>query len=115
MIVTVHLILMFIVAILGPKDGWTHRTGEMLYMIFSIQGGNVRSTKSTSAFVAKKIQPSEVINLTQWIFWTAISGLDRKELRCYNFSTILTSGISAPILACLYTFYWLTRHIKHSR
>lgn len=101
---TVHFILMFVVTILGSKDGWTHGTGKMLYVIFSIQGGNVRSTKSTSALVAEKIQPSEVINLTQWIFRTTISGLNRKELRCYNFSAILMSTISVPILAFLYTF-----------
>lgn len=102
-IVTEHLILMFIVAILGPKDRWTHGAGKMLYMVFSIQGGNVRSAESTSALVAEKIQPSEVINLTQWIFQTTISVLDRKEFRCYNFSTVLMSRISVPFLAFLHT------------
>lgn len=114
-IVTKHLIIMFIVAILGPKDRWTRGAGKMLYMVFSIQGGNIRSTESTSALVAEKIQPSEVINLTQWIFRTTISVLDRKEFRCYNFSAVLMSALAFHSLLFYIQFGRLTRHMKHSR
>ena len=50
-IMAVDFILMLIVAVLRSKNGRTDRACEMLNVIFSIQGRNVRTTKRSLALV----------------------------------------------------------------
>ena len=35
-VVTIHMSIMLVVTVLGTKDCWAHRTGEMIYVIFSV-------------------------------------------------------------------------------
>lgn len=51
-IVAIDLSLVFVVAVLGTKDGGAHRAGEMFNMIFAVESGNVGTAKSTTTFVA---------------------------------------------------------------
>ena len=40
-VVAVDTSIMFVVTVLGAKDCWAYRTGEMIYVIFSVKGSNV--------------------------------------------------------------------------
>ena len=41
MIVTVDISFVLVVAVLGAKDGGTDRTGEVLNVVFPLEGGDV--------------------------------------------------------------------------
>lgn len=40
-VMTVYVALVFVVAVLRAKHGRTYRTGKVLYVVLSIQGGDV--------------------------------------------------------------------------
>lgn len=50
---TVYIALMFVVAVLGTEDSWTHRAGEMFDVIFAIESCDVGATKSASTCMAE--------------------------------------------------------------
>lgn len=52
MVMAVHLSVMLVVAVLGPKDRRTERAGKMIDMILVIESGDVGSTKSPATLVA---------------------------------------------------------------
>jgi hypothetical protein len=78
--VTVDFSIMLVVAILGAKHCWTHRTGKMFDVVFAVQRCDVRTPKSAAAFEAKKVQTSEVVCLTEGKLSRPIIRVDRKEL-----------------------------------
>ena len=86
---TVNLALMFIVTILGPKNGWTDRTSEMFNVIFPFQCSDVRTPKSTPAIEAKQIQTTEIVGFAQGKLAATISSVQGEEFRSDDLSTIL--------------------------
>jgi len=54
MIMTIHLAVMLIVAVLGPKHRWTERASEVIDVVFSIERGDVGTPEGSAAFVAKQ-------------------------------------------------------------
>ena len=50
---TINLALVFIVAVLGAEYGWANGASEMFDMVFPVQSGDIRTTKSTSAIITE--------------------------------------------------------------
>ena len=63
----VDMAFMLVVGVLRAEHSWADAAGEVLDVIFSIKGGNVRPTQSTAACVAEKVEPSEVVRLAERI------------------------------------------------
>ena len=89
-IMAVDFIVMFIVAVLRPKDSGTNRACEMLNVIFSIQGRNIRTTKRSLTLVTQKVEATEVISLTQRILTASIILVNGKEFRSHDLTTVLS-------------------------
>jgi hypothetical protein len=62
----------------------------MFDVILAIQCGNVRATESTTTLVTQKVQPSEVVSLTQGKLARPIVRVDREELGGDDFTAILS-------------------------
>jgi hypothetical protein len=89
MVVAVYVSFMFVVAVLSTKDGRTYRAGEMFDVVFTIERGNVGSTKSTSTCMAEQVQSAEIIRFAKRVlvgrlFW------DGKEFGSDNFAAVLS-------------------------
>lgn len=69
-----NVALMFVVAVLGAKDGGTDGAGEVLDVVFPVQGGDVGSSQSTSAGVTQEIQTAEVVCLAERVLIRRLVG-----------------------------------------
>jgi len=88
MVVAVYVSLMLVVAVLGTKDGRAYRTGEMFDVVFTIERGDVGSTKRTSTRMAEQVQSAEIICFAKRVligrlFW------DGKEFGSDNFAAVV--------------------------
>ena len=63
--VAVYVAFVFIIAVLRPEYGRTHRTSEVLYVIFPLQSRDIRIAECTSTFEAKQILTAIIISLTK--------------------------------------------------
>jgi len=78
-IVAVHLSFVFVVAILSPKNGWAHGTGEVLDMVLALKRRDVRASQCATTFETEEVKTPEVIGLAQWVLALTILIIDRKE------------------------------------
>ena len=42
-VVAIYIPTVLVVAVLGAESGWTHRTGEVVDMVFSVNSGYIRA------------------------------------------------------------------------
>lgn len=100
MVMTVHLTIVFVVAIGSAKNGWTDRTGEMVDVVFAIEGGDVGSTQGLSALVAKEAKAPKIIGFAERVLAVAVLVVNGEELGSDNLSTILQlKGAKRDVLA----------------
>ncbi len=89
MIVAVHLSFVFVVAILSPKKGWAHGTGEVLDMVLALKRGDVRASQCATTIETEEVETPEVVSLAQWVLALAILIIDREEFRGDDLSAVL--------------------------
>jgi hypothetical protein len=87
-IVAIDAAVMFVVAVLCPKDGGTDGAGKVLDMVFPIECGYVRTAQSISACETDEIQSFEIVLFAQGVLVWAFVG-DGKELGSYNLTALL--------------------------
>lgn len=78
-IVTVYLSFVFVVAILSPKHGRAHGTGEMLDMVLALKRRNVRASQCAATLEAEEVETPEVVSFAQWVLALAILIIDREK------------------------------------
>lgn len=72
MVVAVNLAVVLIVAVAGPESGRTYGTGEVIDMVFAIEGCHIRASECPPTVVAKEIQSSEIVSFAKRILAFAI-------------------------------------------
>ena len=68
----VDFALMFVIRVLGTKDGRADRTCEVFDMVFAFQCGDVGPTKSTTTFMAEKAEAPKVVSFAERVLNTAV-------------------------------------------
>jgi len=91
MIVAVDVAFVLVIAVLGAKDGRTYGAGKVFYMVFAIQGGDVRAPQGASAGVAQEIESTEIVGFAEGVLIRRLVG-DREELGSNNFAAVLEDG-----------------------
>jgi hypothetical protein len=86
---TVDLAVMFVVAVRGTEDRRAHRAGEVVDMVFAVQGCDVGRAQGLSALVAEEAQPPEVVSFAKGVLALAIFVIDREKLGRDNLPAIL--------------------------
>jgi hypothetical protein len=88
----IYAAIMFIIAVLCPKDRWTHRTCEMFNVVFSIQSRNVRASQRIAASKAYQVQSTEVIGFAKGVLIRTFIG-HWKEFGGINLSAFLFESV----------------------
>jgi hypothetical protein len=63
MIVTIYAAFVFVVAVGCAKDGRTYRAGEMLDVVFAVEGCDVGAAEGLAALETQQVQTAEIIGL----------------------------------------------------
>ena len=79
MVVAVDIPIVLVVAVLSAEYGRTHRAGEVLNVVFAVEGGDVGAAQGTAASEAEEIEAAEVIRLAERILVGSFIG-NREEL-----------------------------------
>lgn len=88
-VVAVYVTIVLVVTVLRSKNRGTERAGEMVYVVLSVEGRDVRATQRSAALVAEQAKPSEVVSLAQGILTVAVLVIGREELGRNNLATVL--------------------------
>lgn len=89
MVVTIYHAFMFVVTVLRSEHCGANRTSEMFYMIFAVQGCDIRTSKGATALEAKKLKSSEIIRFAQGVLSTPVLVVNREEFRRDYLTAIL--------------------------
>jgi hypothetical protein len=87
-IVTVHLSIVLVIAVLSPKHGWADGAGEVFNVVLAIKCSDIRPAKSATALEAQKIQSSEIIGLAKWELSRAIGLVDWEKFGCHDLTAV---------------------------
>lgn len=87
-IVAVNATFMLVVAVRGAEHGGTYRAGEVLDVVFALEGGNVRAAEGLSALVAQQVESAEVVGLAERVLARGLLG-DGEELGGDNLAAVL--------------------------
>lgn len=94
-VVAIDHALVLIVAILSAEGGRADGAGEMVNVVFAIEGSNIGATKRTSTVRAEEVEASKVIRLTERVLHTrAILFLNGEELGGHNVTAILQGSVA---------------------
>ena len=85
----VDLAIVLVVAVLRSEYCWACRACEVINVILSLQGCDVRTAQSTVALIADQIKTSEVISFTKGILALSILFIDWEEFGSYYLPTVL--------------------------
>ena len=87
-VVAIDIALVLIVAVLGAKDCRTDGTSKVLNVVFAIESSDIRAAKGATAVIAKEIESSKVVSLTQRVLvWRLI--WNREEFGGDNLVAVL--------------------------
>jgi hypothetical protein len=111
MIVAVYVSLMFIVAVLGTKDGRAYGAGKMFDVVFAVECGDVGTTEGASTCMAEQVESAEVVRfaervLIRRLFWNG------EELGSDDFTAVLNTVSNCTEGRGSNARTW---HVKHSR
>lgn len=92
-IMAIYLAFVLVVAILSAKDSRTNRTGEVVDVVFAIEGCDVGSAEGATAFEADQIQAFEVVGLAKGVLVGRVIGY-REEFGSNDFPAVLIVVVS---------------------
>lgn len=78
-IVTVDLAIVFVIRVLGSKDGWADGACKVLNVILVVEGGDVAPTQGLATGLAHEIETPKVVAFAEGVLGTIGLG-ERKEL-----------------------------------
>jgi hypothetical protein len=78
---TVYFPLVFIVGILGSKDGVAKRTRKVFDMVLFIEGSDVRPPERGTTGSAQEIDAAKVVCFAERVFQTCLGFFDGEEFR----------------------------------
>lgn len=73
-VVAIDVSLVFVVAVLGAKDGWTYGTCKVLNVVFTIQCGDIGSSQGTSASMTEEVEAAEIVSLAKRVLIRGLIG-----------------------------------------
>jgi hypothetical protein len=77
-IMTIDPAIMFIVRVLGSKDGRADRAGKMFDVVLVLQGGDVASPESFTAGMANHVQSAKVVAFAERVLSAIGLGYGKK-------------------------------------
>lgn len=87
-VVAVDISFMFVVAILGAKNGGADGAGKVFNVVFAFEGGNVGATERATTCKAEQVETLKVVGLAQRILVRRMVGKG-EELARHNLVTVL--------------------------
>ena len=87
-VVTIHLPVVLIIAVLRAEDCRTYAAGEVLDMIFPVERCYIGSTQRATTCMAQQVEASKVVGLAEWVCIFHLI-IDREELLRDNCAAVL--------------------------
>lgn len=88
MIVAIDVAFVFVVAVRCTKDGRADTAGEVLNVVFAIEGSDVRAPQRAPTRVAEEVEAAEVVGLTQRVLVRWVIGYG-EEFGSDDLATVL--------------------------
>ena len=87
-VMAVHITLVLVVGVLRPEDRRADAAGEVLDVVFAVQGRDVGAAQGATAVVAEEVQPFEVVGFAEGVLVWGVVG-DGEEFGGDDFVAVL--------------------------
>ena len=88
MIVAVDIPFVLVIRVLSAEDGGTDAAGEVLDVVFAVEGGDVGAAESAAAGVAEEVEAAEIVRFAEGVLVRGLVG-DGEEFRSDDFVAVL--------------------------
>jgi hypothetical protein len=85
----VNIALVFVIAVLGSKDGIAEGACKVVDVILSVQSCYVRAAKRTAALMTEQAESPKIVGLAKRVLALAVVVVCREEFGSYYLAAIL--------------------------
>ena len=91
-VVAVDVALVLVVGVLRAEDGGADGAGEVLDVVFAVEGGDVGASQGAAAVVAEQVEPLEVVGFAEGVLVGRVVG-DGEEFGGDDFVAVLRISV----------------------